>query len=696
MAREFVNTSLYNDANLVAYYKLENVNDSKGSYTLTNNGTVTFSAGKFNNAANFGSSNTSKYLTDTTNTGFGNNAQSYSAWINVTTAPATNAEAKIVMRLDNASPYLGFGLTYKDTGGTKYLTAFRLRGAVAWDYLNYATTLTTGVWYHVVSVWDGTYLYLYLNGVLVATSGSLSGNGTGNYGYYGTYIGGYAGAEFFSGLIDDTAIFSRALTASEVKSIYTSRTFQKDTNNSLNVGLVSYYKLGDTYDFYGSNNLTNNGGATFGAGKYNNAVDLGSSNSSKYLSSTSNFGINGGPCSISLWVNFYSLPASNKGAGVTSVADSTSSVGNMIQLYNNSGTMQVYGFRDKVGVGSQSSGGNFTINTGTWYNFIYTYDGTNIKVFGNGSQIGTSTAASGTGTGGSNLLDIGRNYFGTTEFSSMKIDELGIWSKALSTTEISDLYNSGNGQTMNPPIEFITAVNNSDANASLSLPITVSGNNPYLLLFMRPYSTGNNGDTLTSCQFNGVDMTRINYTSGGANASTRYYSYYMANPPAGTYNITATASVTMDGGWNATAIVYAGCKDQAPEASASATNSNSSSVSASVTTIADNSWVIGGYDNSPGDGSAGTNTVGRFTSALSRVYESSLNPIATPGSTSVTVSGISTNAAWSNWISVVSLAPYVAAAGPTNLKSWNGLAKASIKSINGVTLANTKSINGLS
>lgn len=43
----------------------------------------------------------------------------------------------------------------------------------------------------------------------------------------------------------------------------------------------------------------------------------------------------------------------------------------------------------------------------------------------------------------------------------------------------------------------------------------------------------------------------------------------------------------------------------------------------------------------------------------------------------------------------VSLTYAAAAAGPANLGTWNGLAKASIGTINGVTLANTKTINGL-
>lgn len=39
---------------------------------------------------------------------------------------------------------------------------------------------------------------------------------------------------------------------------------------------------------------------------------------------------------------------------------------------------------------------------------------------------------------------------------------------------------------------------------------------------------------------------------------------------------------------------------------------------------------------------------------------------------------------------------YTTPSGPTNLKSWNGLAKSSIKSINGLALSSVKKINGLS
>lgn len=50
--------------NLRAFYKLEDVNDSSGNgFTLTNVGSVSFNPGKFSNAADFGTTGTTKGLT---------------------------------------------------------------------------------------------------------------------------------------------------------------------------------------------------------------------------------------------------------------------------------------------------------------------------------------------------------------------------------------------------------------------------------------------------------------------------------------------------------------------------------------------------------------------------------------------------------------------------------------------------------
>jgi len=74
-----------------------------------------------------------------------------------------------------------------------------------------ATYFTVGVWAHVVGVYDGAYVRMYIDGVEVGTASALTGNltstthdltiarlGIGNYYYY-------------DGLMDEVGIWERGL-----------------------------------------------------------------------------------------------------------------------------------------------------------------------------------------------------------------------------------------------------------------------------------------------------------------------------------------------------------------------------------------------------------------------------------------------------------------------------------------------------
>jgi len=50
--------------------------------------------------------------------------------------------------------------------------------------------------------------------------------------------------------------------------------FQVDTDGTLNTSLLSYYKLEDAKDYYGSNDLSAAGTVTYVSGKVNNAASL--------------------------------------------------------------------------------------------------------------------------------------------------------------------------------------------------------------------------------------------------------------------------------------------------------------------------------------------------------------------------------------------------------------------------------------
>ena len=86
-------------------------------------------------------------------------------------------------------------------------------------------TVSTATWYHVVCVYNGSTMRVYLDGTLDATSFSQTGN-TGETGDNSAYIGNYfttpSNENSHDGLIDQVATWSRALTQDDVDDLYNS------------------------------------------------------------------------------------------------------------------------------------------------------------------------------------------------------------------------------------------------------------------------------------------------------------------------------------------------------------------------------------------------------------------------------------------------------------------------------------------
>lgn len=91
------------------------------------------------------------------------------------------------------------------------------------------------------------------------------------------------------------------------------------------------------------------------------------------------------------------------------------------------------------------------IATGSWFHFVGTYDGSNIRVYKNGNATPVATQAF-TLTGGLEdqpmNLSIGGGGFSTSDNFRVngKMMAVGIWDAVLTTDDISYLYNSGSGR----------------------------------------------------------------------------------------------------------------------------------------------------------------------------------------------------------------------------------------------------------
>lgn len=211
------NTSLYNDASLVAYWKLEDVNATIGGFTLTNNNTVGFNAGLYNLAADGGASNTNKYLSVANNLGIaGNGTISVSLWLKLTTEIASGTYG-IFVHGNSTTDNRYIQIYYEYNSGTRRIVLDN-----SGTNTNYNIALGTTNWYHLVLTRNsgaaGT-ADLWVNNVKQISAAAKSSSTTGNK---FNILSDNSAVIFLSGLIDDVGVFNKVLSATEVAQIYQS------------------------------------------------------------------------------------------------------------------------------------------------------------------------------------------------------------------------------------------------------------------------------------------------------------------------------------------------------------------------------------------------------------------------------------------------------------------------------------------
>lgn len=213
--------------------------------------------------------------------------------------------------------------------------------------------------------------------------------------------------------------------------------------------LVSYWKLdessGNAADSHGPNTLTNTNTTAYAAAKLNNGADFeAGSSQSLSIADASQTGLDFTTAlSFSLWFKLESAPGTqmnfiNKHAG-----------GGNEQYFLAYRTASTPNFRlsvDKTGNGTAQDilGVDTTFNTATWYHVVCTWDGATktAKFYINGTQSGTDQVGANVDTifNGTDAFALG--VPGAEYFDGI-MDEVGAWSKVLTSTEVSQLYNGG-------------------------------------------------------------------------------------------------------------------------------------------------------------------------------------------------------------------------------------------------------------
>ena len=420
---ELYTHSLFSDANLVAYYRMESgalTTDSKGANTLTNYNTVADGIGKFGGGADFGASNTDKALRVASDLGIGATTNiTASIWVKLNTEISTGEYTFIDKNKAGATGTL-IQIYYEYNGGTRRLNFRRLGSANA--AVTYNLTLGTSNWYHLVLTWDGTNMYAYVNGVSV---GSAASSGTFNLTAYADQLAigttnSVDNVRYSSAIIDDVAIFSRALTASEVSQLY---------------GAIAYYKLESSSDDSKGVFTGTDTGITYGTAKFGNGAGFVVASSSKIVLPAT-FPSLTNDWTISMWVK-----RGRTGAVIDSIYSRWANSTTRRQLFIYFDSTVANAIRVDIPYIKAIMTTNGTISdTTTWHHLAFTKSGTTWSTYIDGVLDKQVTDATAQEVNTTDTPSLGADIV-TPQYSTQTLDDISFFSRALSATEVAQLYN---------------------------------------------------------------------------------------------------------------------------------------------------------------------------------------------------------------------------------------------------------------
>ncbi len=324
-------------------------------------------------------------------------------------------------------------------------------------------SITAGHWYHIAGINSGGTMSLYVNGVLEndivvgpVTGTIRDGNGALIFADNGS------GTGYMDGIIDDVRLYDRALTAADIQALYDSWPGHVRYNiNHLNAeyhdgyqwiamgkagapadGLVGHWKLdeasGTLADSSGNGNTgTQSGGIGYAsAGVVGTAVNFDGTDDYIDAGSGTSIANISDAITVSAWVR----PPNGVSQAIVSNSRDCCGTYNGFQLGRDSSNrfaFTVWNSTDTLTLSPAfpSSGG--------WYHVTGTFDGSNVRIFVNGTLEATTSYAGKIGVPASSSLKIGRIGAVSAWHFNGNIDDVRIYNHALSAAEVAGLYRQG-------------------------------------------------------------------------------------------------------------------------------------------------------------------------------------------------------------------------------------------------------------
>lgn len=398
---------------------------------------------------------------DNVDTGDWSNSLDYitvSAWVK----PRDAARGDIVSKW--ASAQRQYNLLQGVTSG-KFQFYISRDGQNAEGSGNSLTTISPGNWYHVVGTYNGSSAKIYVNGLEENStdySGTLDGTSTEN-----NFIGKSSDATF-NGSIDEVMIFNRSLTATEISDLYNNQSNgSAGSDFTGDVNLVGYWSFNRTMeDFSGEDNDGVPTGFEWSAHDFTDNDNNGTYNSNahtdRFSNNTENYYrdalvldgtddyvlvqdddslsplVNTNEMTISGWI--YPRTTTNADYIITKGNEPSGAWEYGIRFTSNQLRAFVW---NSIGSNIYGLSTTTTIPKNTWSHFAFTVDHTNktISAYYNG-VFENSTANSSAANPSNGVSDVAIGRRNGQGYFDGSIDEILIYNRSLSASEISDLYNS--------------------------------------------------------------------------------------------------------------------------------------------------------------------------------------------------------------------------------------------------------------
>jgi len=430
-------TDIFGDSSGVALYSLDyDASDESGDYDGTPTDVEFGVGGQINYGASFNGS--SSYI-DAGNINLGTSNVSVSLWVHPNSSQVTYAN---IIDYDHSSAG-GWTIQQDNTSTNSYKVSVKDGSSFN---ISSAFSLTANQWNHVVFTVTSAGAYsIYVDNGTPTTGTGLTGlsSSTNNTLNIGRWISG--ASRYWGGKLDQVRIFSKALSSSEVSTLYAEEacvyTCTTDTVD-LPITNVAYYKLDNSAEdeTTNANDGTWNGTEQYAFGRYGQAAVF--NGSSSYIQADGIFSSSPSAMSASVWFK------TTVDGNILDIGDSSVSTAQN-RIFFNSGSLIVSINGGGGGFASTSATG---LQDGNWHHIVAVWDdGTvtnGIKMYIDGATTPTAQGNSTQSFTSALNLFIGANdNRGASVSPSIRqyfngsIDQVRIYSTALTSSQVTELYN---------------------------------------------------------------------------------------------------------------------------------------------------------------------------------------------------------------------------------------------------------------